>query len=94
MLSEKYHHWLSEMIRSFFPEKSQKIFLFGSSVRSEKFRYIDIGFLELKNTEQLEALKSFLEESTFPYLVDLVDMSKTSKDFSDFVLLHEKKIWI
>lgn len=30
--------------------------------------------------------QEYLEESTFPYIVDLVNFNKTSKYFSEFVL--------
>jgi len=71
MISEKYIKKLTSIIRKFFPNANDKIFIFGSSLREE-----------------------YLEHSTFPYVVDLVNFNKTSKDFAQFVLSSETKLWI
>ena len=94
MLSEKNILRLKKLVRSKFPEKSQKIFIFGSALRKEKFHDIDVAFEGSFPQKKLDELEEFLEESTFPYIVDIVNFSKTSKGFSQYVTLSEKKIWI
>lgn len=94
MITQEYIDRLQTMIRKFFPDTTQKIFIFGSSLREKRFRDIDVGFLNCQNPQKLEDLKEYFEESTFPYIVDIVDFKKTSQDFSEFVLHSEKKLWI
>lgn len=94
MLQEKYIQRLTKKIREYFPDKNEKIFIFGSAIREKKFHDIDIGFTQCSDERKLYSLQEDLEESTFPYIVDLVDFAKTSKEFSEYVPLREKKLWI
>ena len=92
MIALEYQQQLQKKIRKYFP--SEKVFIFGSSVRSQQFHDIDVAILDLQEEKSFFKLQEDLEKSTFPYIVDLVNFKKTSKEFSEFVLSHEKKIWI
>ncbi len=94
MISQEYIHRLKKIVRNFFPRTKDEIFIFGSSLREKKFRDIDIAFINCSNEKKIFELEEYLEESSFPYKVDLVNFNKTSKDFSNFVLSSEKKLWI
>lgn len=94
MIEKTYTNRLQKIVRKFFPQFKNKIFIFGSSLREKQFRDIDIAFIQCPDKKKLYELEEYLEESTFPYRVDLVDFDKTSKEFSDFVLSSEKKLWI
>ncbi len=94
MLSPQHIHQLQTTIRKYLPEKSIKIFIFGSSLKKSKFRDVDVGIIGKFPQKTYDNLQEELEESTFPYIVDLVDFNKVDKDFASFVLDKEEKTWL
>ena len=82
------------MIRNYFPEDRNKIFIFGSSVKYKDFMDIDVGILGAVDDEKLAALDQELEQSTFPYIVDLKNFNTVGADFLDSVLHRQKIKWI
>lgn len=97
MINEKYLKRLKKTVRKYFPEKNTKIFVYGSSVQPKwrTFADVDVGFLG-ENIDQMKLLdlQEEIEESTFPYFIDLVDFQKTDKDFSEHVLHKTPIVWI
>ena len=99
MISQKHISYLQEKTRKYFPDKEKvKIFIFGSSLRREKFRDVDMGFLS-ENNKEIEKKKFIelageIEESTLPFHVDLVDFHSVEKEFKEYVFKHEKILWI
>jgi len=94
MIQKHYIDKLSKIIRKYFPKDQNKVFIFGSSIKCENFRDIDVGFLDNIDLKKFDNLKQELEESTFPFFVDLVDFNNVGKDFFDSVILHQEKKWI
>lgn len=65
MISEKNILRLKILIRSKIPSLNQKIFIFGSSLRKERFHDIDVAFEGDISQKKLDNLSEYLEESTF-----------------------------
>lgn len=91
---KKYFNWLKKDLLEFAKDKPDlKIFIFGSSLSKDRFGDIDIALQGEVNDKDLYALKEQFEESTFPYLVDLVNFNQTKESFQNYVLKH-KILWI
>lgn len=73
-----------------------RVYLFGSWVRGEQQHSsdIDVGvwYEYPLPSGTLSYLREALEESTIPYTVDLVDLTRTNSDFRESVL-KEGKLW-
>lgn len=86
---------LRRFIKEFFKEMEVEVFLFGSRATKDYSRYsdIDIGFLSKQDIKRdLTVLRELLEESNFPYKVDLVDLSENNRLLE--IVLKEGKKWI
>ena len=94
MLQAKYLDLIKQKTRSYFPKEEVKICIFGSALRREKFRDVDIGFLGDIDKKKLSSLDEELTESTLPFFIDLVNFNNVSEDFKNFVLNQEKILWI
>jgi predicted nucleotidyltransferase len=92
MIPVNYEVWLQKIIRKYFPKN--KVFIFGSSLRCENFRDIDVGILDQVNNKKIQNLKEELEKSTFPFFVDLVDFNQVENEFYDSVVNHQEIKWI
>ena len=60
------------------------VFVFGSSLISDNFDDIDLGFEKIEKG-RLAEMKEAFETSNLPYKVDLVDFSKTKSAFREKV---------
>ena len=79
---------LRKFLVDFFEGEEVGIFLFGSRARGDNspFSDIDVAFLSSKDiSDKLTLLREIIEESNFPYKVDLVDLSRAGK-LKDIVL--------
>ncbi len=86
---------LRRFLKDFFRNEKVRIYLFGSRARGDNtpFSDVDIGFLVNRDiSDKLTILKEILEESNFPYKVDLVDLSE-NKELLEIVL-KEGKRWL
>lgn len=92
MISDRHIQMASALVRSVFP--SQKVFIFGGSLRKKIYGDVDIAIEGIDNVKLLFQLYDVFEDSNFPRPVDLVDFDKASDSFRSYVLSHEKKIWI
>lgn len=81
------------MIKFFGVRKKIKIFLFGGSVRRNRFGDVDIGIMGEVTDEDATALKERLSESDFPYSVDVINFNTVSEKFKNNVL-NNKIIWM
>lgn len=74
---------LQRIVWSFFNPKQVNAFVFGSQARGDAHQVSDVDLaLEGKiNVQELAQLREALEESTLPYTIDVVDMSKASEQF-------------
>jgi len=92
---DKYLPRIKEVIKGFDPSLRNRYFVFGSSLRKEKFNDIDIGILGAKNSGiRVSDLKEKIEDTTIPYFIDVVDFDSAQKSFSDYVFNNEKVVWI
>lgn len=76
-LSNSQLKFLKEKIVNPVEEKGGKVFLFGSRATGKYREYSDIdilvrGFFSEEQKELVSKIKELLEESNFPYIVDIV----------------------
>lgn len=93
--SKRYFSWLRESLQDFGQtHPSSQIFLFGSSIRKDHFGDIDVGIMG-ENVEPvaLADLQEKFEESTFPFLVDIVNFNTVREPFRSHVL-KQPLVWI
>ena len=73
-----------------------QIWLFGSHAKGTTHRYsdIDIAILPIGQLPAgwISQLKEIIEQSTIPYFVDIIDLSKTDEDFRNKVF-SEGILW-
>jgi predicted nucleotidyltransferase len=95
MTVDKYIPKIRKITESFDPTGRSRYFVFGSSVRKDKFNDIDIGVVGAKsggiNTTKLKAK---IEDTNIPYFVDVVDFDRASQSFKDYVFSNEPIVWI
>jgi predicted nucleotidyltransferase len=72
--------------------KLAKFFIFGSSLRQDKFGDIDLAVVGASR-QVLGEIKDKFADSSLPYFVDVVDFSKASAKFKENVL-SDKILWI
>ena len=87
---------VKEVIKKLFKDKDVKVYIFGSRAKGEHTPRsdLDIGFLSNEDISyELSLLREFLEESNLTFVVDIVDLNKTSKYFREMVM-KEGKLWI
>ncbi len=93
-LSTRYISQVKNVLEEFDPKKENRYILFGSAARKDSFGDIDIGVLGNKRAgKNIAALRERFEESTVPYVVDVVDFDDTSAQFRDHVLSQEL-VWL
>lgn len=92
---DRYLPKIKEVIKNFDPSLKNRYFVFGSSLRKEKFNDIDIGIIGAKvSGTRISDLKEKIEDTTIPYFIDVVDFDSVKKSFSDYVFNNEPVIWI
>ncbi len=95
MTKPSYTEKIKEVIEKFDPKGSNRYFLFGSSVRKEKFRDIDLGVMGNEVAQKkLSELRDGFYDSKIPYNVDVVDLDEADSGFRDYVLTNEPIVWI
>lgn len=91
----KYIPKIKKVIESFDHTGKTRYFVFGSSVRKDRFNDIDIGVIGASfsgiNTMRL---KEKIEETNIPYFVDVVDFDTVNASFKDYVFSNEPIVWI
>jgi hypothetical protein len=93
MISDKYLKQIKRIITAHNQNGKNKYFIFGSSVKEEKFGDVDIGVIGEASREDLAMLKGAFTESSLPYKIDIVKIDDTSNSFKNNVLKGEI-IWI
>ena len=71
----------------------RKVYLFGSRVWGKPWRGSDFDLAVEGNPKTLMHLKEFLEESTFPFEVDVVSLSEVDKRLK-CKILEKGERWI
>ena len=86
---------LKKLIKTLFGKKKVKVYLFGSRAKGKAlpFSDYDLAFLsEGDISEELTFLRAILEESNFPYKVDVIDLNKAK--YLKEIVLKEGKRWL
>lgn len=92
---DKYLPKIKEVIKNFDQTGKNRYFIFGSSLRKERFNDIDIGVVGASvSGVNVYDLKEKIENTTIPYFVDVVDFDSVRKSFSEYVFNNETIIWI
>ncbi|MBI4812213.1 nucleotidyltransferase domain-containing protein [Candidatus Falkowbacteria bacterium] len=94
MLNEKYQKRIKKSIAKHL-KKGVKVFIFGSAAESKNFNDVDIAIMSKRKVDELKLslIREDLENSTFPYKVDIIDLNKTERKFREKVLKGEI-IWL
>uniref|UniRef100_A0A7C4LZV2 Uncharacterized protein n=1 Tax=candidate division CPR3 bacterium TaxID=2268181 RepID=A0A7C4LZV2_UNCC3 len=93
MIKKRYLKKIREEIEDFDNEKNLRFFIFGSSIKKEKFGDIDIGVTGKVKDKNIAVLKERFEESTLPFFIDIIDFDNVSKNFKNNVF-NNKVLWI
>ncbi len=86
---------LRRLIKTLFGGKKVKVYLFGSRAKGKhsEFSDFDLAFLSEEDiSKELTLLRYVLEESNFPYKVDIVELKKV--DYLKDTVLKEGKRWL
>jgi len=90
MLDQNTINFLKKTARNYIPDKSYKVFVFGSRATNTNRKYsdIDLGIMGPKplSASAYVSLKQDFQESDLPYRVDLVDFSNVSDKFKQVSL--------
>lgn len=93
MIKDKYLKQIIFNINKLDVGADVKFFIFGSSLRNERFGDIDVGVMGNVEDDKIDELKEEFENSTFPYFVEFINFNKVSKEFKDNVF-NNKILWI
>ncbi|BAL82362.1 hypothetical protein SELR_06540 [Selenomonas ruminantium subsp. lactilytica TAM6421] len=78
---------IRQMVQSMLADEDAKIYLFGSWARGTARHGSDVDvaveFSGMPNERKISDLREQLEESTIPYRVDIVDMSKAAESLRE-----------
>jgi len=89
---------MKSFLEHFFQNKGRKVrvILFGSRARQDNQYFSDIDFAidsEEDINEDVVELKGIIEESSLPYKVDIIVLSRVSEMMRDEIL-KEGEVWI
>ena len=94
-MTVQYETEIKDIVRRFDPEQKNRYFLFGSSVRKEEFRDIDMGVIgNTQAQKKLTDLREQFYQSRIPYSVDVVDFDTADSHFREYVLRTEPIVWM
>ena len=94
-MTARYTDNVRAIVRQFDPNGSNRYFLFGSSVRNERYRDIDVGVVgNAQSRKPLSELRDLFYDSSIPYKVDVVDFDTADDEFKTFVFQNEPIVWI
>ena len=80
---------LADIYREVYGEDIVRIVLYGSYARGTYDQYSDVD-IALKSGEEIPfdtvlKLKAFFSDSTFPYMVDIIDLNSISEKFFSLI---------
>ena len=88
---------LKDIAKDVFKGEDVMVILFGSRAREDYLATsdLDVGILPGKemNKGKIALFRGKIEDSNIPYKVDVVDLSRASKEFSNKVLKEGLLIW-
>ena len=95
MISQEYCEKLTGLLKSFDKKTKAHFFIFGSATRKKRFNDVDIGILtDKEDTVDIFALKEYMDRTTFPFFVDIIDFNSAVRGFRDYVFDNEKIVWL
>ncbi|RTZ69091.1 MAG: nucleotidyltransferase domain-containing protein [Aquificaceae bacterium] len=86
---------LKELIKEIFKGKKVEVYLFGSRAKEKHSESsdFDLAFLSEEDiSKELTLLRYILEESNFPYKVDLVELNRAG--YLKEIVLKEGRKWL
>lgn len=90
MLDDHQKALLQDIVKKRIDQNEYKVFIFGSRAEGtgRKFSDVDLGIYGSKEVPLgvLATLKEDLDDSTFPFTVDVVDFSRVTADFKKIAL--------
>ena len=82
-ITPEHYQWIKKILSAYLPKA--KIYVFGSRSRGDQKRYSDLDLaIETKSpvsTKTLLEIQEQFSESTVPFIVDLVELSRIEPDF-------------
>lgn len=84
-IKDTYLTRLEQLLRTLLP-KNAGVFIFGSSLVKANFADIDLAFVGDIHEKDIASIREKLEESTLPYIFDLVLFEKTTEKFQKSIL--------
>jgi len=97
-MSDKYLDILKQKVVEFMKDEDVQVILFGSRAKQSDTRVsvsdVDIGIIPGNSFDRrkLVFLREYLEESTIPYKVEVVDFSMVSEEFRRLAL-KDAEVW-
>lgn len=94
-LEDRYKEFIINSILKIIP--NVEIYVYGSRVKGMAVKYSDVD-IALKSGEEIPfdtvlKLKAFFSDSTFPYMVDIIDLNSISENFKNRIQKDLFKIY-
>lgn len=94
-LEDRYKEFIINSILKIIP--NVEIYVYGSRVKGTAVKYSDVD-IALKSEEEIPfdtvlKLKAFFNDSTFPYMVDIIDLNSISENFKNRIQKDLFKIY-
>ena len=93
MVKEKYLQQVKDIVQNLPAGKDWQAFLFGSSLKKERFGDLDLGIMGQVTTDEISDLKELFQNSTLPYIVDVVNFNEVEPEFKNNIF-NNQIIWI
>ncbi len=86
-LEKKYQDFIIDLVSKIVPEV--EIFIYGSRTKGKALKYSDVD-IALKCDKEIPfdnilRLKALFSDSTFPYMVDIIDLNSISEKFFSLI---------
>lgn len=86
-LDKKYQDFIIDLVSGVIP--SAEIFIYGSRVKGKALKYSDVD-IALKCSDEIPfddilRIKVLFHDSTFPYMVDVIDLNSISEKFFNLI---------
>ena len=84
-LADRYVDFIINTVKSILPDA--EIYIYGSRVQGKAREYsdVDIALRGDIDFDKLLKIKALFEDSTFPYKVDVVDLSSLTPEFLNII---------
>lgn len=94
-LEDRYKEFIINSILKIIP--NVEIYVYGSRVKGTAVKYSDVD-IALKSGEEIPfdtvlKLKAFFNDSTFPYMVDIIDLNSINENFKNRIQKDLFKIY-